>query len=78
MAKEKVKVNVIHGEQPVERNVLAQAIVEISGAMRKLTASGLNRDAVIVLVRDKLNGIGKREIRLVFDALADLEREFCR
>lgn len=73
------KVNVTQkAEAPVERNVLAQAIVDISSAMKKLTASGLTRNAVIVLVHDRLQCVGKRDIGYVFDALADLERQFCR
>lgn len=64
-------------EKPVERNILAQAIVDISRAAKRLADGGLNRDAVIVLLHDR-SGIGKRDIGLVLAHLTQLEKEFCR
>lgn len=43
----------------------------------RLTASGVTRDAVIVLVKDRV-GMSKGDIRAVLDSLRDLERDFCR
>ncbi len=64
-------------EKPVERNVLAQAIVDIAAAMKKLTYGGVNRDAIVILVHDQTK-LPKRDIVAVFNALQDLERQFCR
>jgi len=64
-------------EKPVEKNILAQAIVDISDALKRLTASGVTRDAVVVLVKDRV-GMNKGDIRAVLDSLRDLERDFCR
>lgn len=72
-------------QKPVERGVLAQAIVNISSAMNKLLASGLNRDAVIILTAHTVKPVnrfgakpGMADIRAVFNALAELEREYCK
>lgn len=87
MSKHKEKVIITPEEPPVERGVLASAIVEISSAMRKLLAGGITRDAVIILVSHKVKALGGKYsakskpsigvIRIVFDALAELEKEFC-
>lgn len=77
MAKtEKAKVTQ-NPDAPVERNILAQAIVDISRAAKKLADGGVNREAVIVLIQDRVGG-PKSRIRAVLNSLADLEREFCR
>lgn len=85
MKKKEVAVVVQSQEKPIERNVLAQAIVDISKSMKKLLASGLNRDAIIVLVHARVkptftNGPkpNRGEIEAVFNALAQLEKDFCK
>jgi hypothetical protein len=74
-------------EAPIEKSVLATHILEISRAMKKLMNAGINRDAVILLTFDRCKPAGhgfrrvkpsKATIRAVFNALADLEREYCR
>lgn len=64
-------------EKPVERPVLATAIVEISRAMTKLLDGGLNERAVVCLVHDAC-GVGKPDIRAVLSSLKTLHRDFCR
>lgn len=45
------KVNVIQDpDQPVDKDVLAKAIVDVAEAMRRLQRSGLNKKAIVVLV----------------------------
>lgn len=63
-------------QKPVERNVLAQSIVDISKALRSLTSSGLTRRAVIALVHDLAPSVGKSTIRVVLEQLGELERQF--
>jgi hypothetical protein len=62
-------------EKPVEKVVLAAAILKISEAMEDLRKSGLNEDAIIVLVRDR-TGIAKGTLKAVFSALASLRRDY--
>lgn len=65
-------------EKPIERNILAQQIVDIGKSMRALTASGLTRRAVIALVHDLAPSVSKTVIRTVLDGLGELERQFVR
>lgn len=62
-------------ESPVERAVLADAILGIEYAMKKLLKSGLNRHAIIVLVHDACN-VGKTDIRAVLDSLETLAKDY--
>ena len=72
-------------QKPVERNVLAQAIVDISRSIKKLTSSGLDKSAIITLVAARVKSPhkfgkkpGKGDIEAVFNALASLEKDYIR
>ena len=72
-------------ERPVKKEVLSEAIVAMSAAMKKLSANGLNRKAIIVLVHDLIpapsygrHRISKGEIAQVFDALEQLKDRYTR
>ena len=54
---------------------LAKAIKRISLAMDELTKTGLNRDAVVVLLAED-TGIGKRTLNKVFDSLNELATRY--
>lgn len=74
----KVKVSVQQDpEKPVEKLVLAQAIVDIAGAMKKLLASGLNERAVVTLVAAS-TGFGHGTVRTVMQAINNMERDYYR
>jgi hypothetical protein len=64
-------------EKPVEKPILAEAIRDIGAAARKLAASGVNKKGVIVLLQHETK-LAQRDIKLVLDALPQLERMFCR
>jgi len=70
-------VKVKDGEKPTEKEILATAIMKVSEAMHKLSASGLNRDAVVALVKDA-TGITKKDINIVLDTLVDLKALYCK
>ena len=75
--KVKVKVKQVE-EKPVERNVLAQSIVDISRAAVALSRGGLNRRAIVALIHDGTSPrVGKGTIRIVLESIRDLERDFC-
>lgn len=59
-------------EDPV---VLAEAIRRVSGGMKKLTRSGLNRDAVIVLLQHTTK-VSRKMIERILNDLEMLERRF--
>lgn len=62
-------------EAPIERTVLAGAIIGIEYAMKKLLKSGLNRRAIVVLVHDSCN-VGKPDIRAVLESLETLAKDY--
>jgi hypothetical protein len=64
-------------EEPVEVEVLAQAIVDIGKAAKRLAASRLNRKAVIVLLAHQ-TGIGQTVISNVLDGIEALEADYLR
>ena len=76
-AKPAIKVINPPGEEAPTPEVFAQAIVDIGDAMRKLTASRLKREAVVLLV-DDLAHVGRPAVRKVLQALDDLEGAFLK
>ena len=68
----KVKVVVAEGDeaQPVE--VMEKAITELASGMKRLNASRLKREAIILLLHDA-SKVGKPDIRKVLDSLDQLE-----
>ncbi len=65
-------------ENPVEKVVLAQAIVDISKSMNRLLASGLNEKAIVCLIHDDVIGVGKNGIRAVLESLKSLSKTYCK
>ena len=70
-------VKVVKSDPPESTEVLAEAIVRMGKAMKALQESGLNEDAIVVLVQAK-TGISKKVIKEVFGALRRLEGWYCR
>lgn len=64
-------------EKPVEVEVLAQAIVDIGKAAKRLAQSRLNRKAVIVLIAHD-TGLGQGTIRTVLEGMESLESTYLR
>jgi hypothetical protein len=63
--------------KPVEKPILAEAIRHIGEAARKLSASGVNKKAVVILLQHETE-LAQRDINLVLDTLPQLERMYCR
>lgn len=69
--KEAVTVKQSEGnEVPVE--IMAQAICDISQAMKRLSSSRLKREAIVALIKDK-SGLTKKVIEIVLSNLESLE-----
>lgn len=62
---------------PVEREVLAQAIVNISASFVKLAQSGLNRRGIIALLADDTK-YGKGVIDDILKSLDSLAKNYTR
>ena len=63
-------------DNPIEPTVLAQAIIDISEAMKKLAKSGLNRKAIIILVAKDSNQY-MHTVEKVMDSLENLRKTYC-
>lgn len=74
--KETVTVEQKDGAEPVEKKILAQAIVEMSDALIALRKSGINEKGIVALIKDYC-GMPKTQIHQVLDALAELRRTYC-
>ncbi len=61
---------------PVEKTVLAKAIVDISSAMTALRKSGLNRKAIVILTSHAAQ-VPQGTVKAVLDGLEDLRRSYC-
>jgi hypothetical protein len=67
----------IIGDAEVGAELLAQSIIDVSEAAKKLLGSRLSRRALVVLLHDA-SGVAKRDIELVLDHAADLRRRFVK
>jgi hypothetical protein len=82
----KQNVNIVQNEElPIERNVLAAAIVSMSKGVKQLSRGGLTLDAIIVLTQHNCRGPYTNkpkptlaEVRAVLESLSDLERRFAK
>jgi len=76
--KKKPDVKIIaSADDDVPPEILARAIVNLSEAAAKLLRSGLNRRAMLVLLKDS-SGVSHHDINLVLDALVDLRKNYCK
>ena len=72
------RVVIEQGDEPVEKTILAKAIVDISRAALALERGGLTRRAIVLLVSDATKGkVGRDAVGHVLDALRDLEATYC-
>jgi hypothetical protein len=62
---------------PPSPETLAEAIVKISAGFERLKKSGLNYNAITVLLNDH-TGVGKRDIQSVLAGLGTLAKVYCR
>lgn len=57
------------------KEILADALLQISAAFQKLLASGLNRKAIVILIHDQ-SKVNKRQIELVLHNLEQLKEDY--
>lgn len=73
----KPKMKVTPGDEPPAPEVLAQAVVDISTAMKRLSASRLNRKAIVLLVAHS-SRCRQGDVEAVLTALDDLEADYLK
>lgn len=61
---------------PVTTEILADAILRVSEGMIALRKSGLNKEAIVVLLVARTK-ISRRNVVTILDALADLKKWYC-
>ena len=61
----------------IETPVLAQAIVDIGKAAQRLSASGLNRKAITLLVSHD-SKVPQRDVTYVLDSIEHLAKTYCK
>lgn len=71
------RVKIKKSEPPESTEILAEAIVNIGNATKKMMSSGMNKKAIIVLIHDKTK-LPKSTITTVLDSLPQLERWYCK
>ncbi len=69
-------VTVKKSEPAESKEILAASIVRISEAFTALKSSGLNKQAIVVLLHDQTK-IAKRDINIILDSLARLKGWYC-
>lgn len=70
-------IRVQKSDPPESKTVLASAIVKIGSALKELHRSGLNEEAIVVLLHHKTK-VPMGQIRTIFDGLRRLEGWYCR
>lgn len=70
-------VRVVKSDPPETTEILAEAIVRLGDAVKKLDASGLNRKAIVLLLQDATK-VPKRDIIAILDAIPRLRGWYCR
>lgn len=60
-------------ENPEPIELIAQSIIEISEAFKKIENSRLSKRAIILLIKDRCNGIGMTEIETILDVVPKLK-----
>ena len=63
------------GEEPVPVNVIAQSIVRIDKAVKRITRGGLNRDAIVTLLARSTN-VTRNDIQAVLNGLDQLRKRY--
>ena len=64
-------------ENPEPKEILAAAIIKIGEAADALRKSGLNEDAIVILLHAKTT-VPKRDIKVIFDGLRRMRGWYCR
>jgi len=77
------KMNITQDEKnPVEKNILAAAIVAMSDGVKRLESQGLTFEAIIILTlhnipsKHRTGGIGQRDVEAVLRSLGELKTRF--
>lgn len=76
---DKPKIEVIRApdKEPIPVEILEQAIVDIAAGMRRINASRLKREALVLLLHDA-SKVGRTQVRAVIECLDQIELRFLK
>ncbi len=78
MAKEQAaKVSVVTNDPPIDKEVLAEAIVRLGQEVSKLNNTRLNREAIVVLL-NHYTKLPQRDIKTMLDAIPQLQKAYLK
>jgi hypothetical protein len=69
--------DIVMSDSPEPPEVLAAAILRISDGFDALLKSGLNRNAVAVLLVHATR-VSRRDVDKILDAIKNMKRDYCR
>lgn len=72
-----VKLIVKEGDEPQPVEIIEQAIMDLAAGMKRLNASRLRREAIVLLLHDA-SKVGKPDIRAILDSMDRLEDIFLK
>ena len=72
-----MNIRVKKSDPPESTEILADSIVRISESLEKLSKSGLNHKAIVILIQASTK-LAKRDIEAVLDAQKRLAGWYCR
>lgn len=72
MAKQTITVK-SNEENPEPIEIIAQAVIDVSDAFKKIENSRLSRRAIVLLIKDRCNGIGITEIETILNVVPKLK-----
>lgn len=64
--------------EPIAVEIIADAIVAISDAMKRIDRTRLTRRAIVTLILDATSGLRRTDVDTVLNAMDNLERTFLK
>lgn len=65
-------------ENPEPVELIAQAVIDIAAAFKRLENSRVKKRVIVLLLKDMTHGIGITEIETILDAVPKLETYFLK
>lgn len=75
--KKPARVSVVTNDPPINKELLAEAIIRLGQEVGNLNRSGLNRKAIIILLHHYTK-LSQTDIATVLDAIPQLQRAYCK
>lgn len=81
--KKTIPIIVQEEDRPIEKNIIAAAIIEMSASVKKLRKGGITFESIVVLTQHGCRGAGRlkqkpsmADVRIVLESLENLSSKF--